>query len=212
MKKTDEARSFCIPDIDETAVNDIVVNCGLLPLTARVLVSRGFTTPEAANEFLTPSLDRDWLDPKIIPGLEEVADKVEAAIRAHKRILVFGDFDVDGVSATTVSLRGLRALGADVVGLIPHRYEEGYALSEKALTRAMGYNPDLIITVDCGISCDEEVAWALEQGLDIAITDHHEDGGHVPQGVPVADPKLEEDNPSRNLAGVGVALKTCGAS
>ena len=207
MKKTDEARSFCIPDIDETAVNDIVVNCGLLPLTARVLVSRGITTPEAANEFLTPSLDRDWLDPEIIPGLTEVADKVEAAIRAKKRILVFGDFDVDGVSATTVSLRGLRALGADVVGLIPHRYEEGYALSEKALTRAMGYNPDLIITVDCGISCDEEVAWALEQGLDIAITDHHEDGGHVPQGVPVADPKLEEDNPSRNLAGVGVALK-----
>ena len=192
---------------DPARVSELVVACAIAPLTARVLVSRGIDTPEKARLFLTPSLERDWHGPALIPGIIDVADAVERCIRAGKRLLVFGDFDVDGITATTVSVRGLRALGADVVGLIPHRYEEGYALSEKAVERAMSYAPDLIMTVDCGISCDEEVESLLARGVDVAITDHHEPGEHVPRGVPLADPKCDPDCPSRELAGAGVALK-----
>lgn len=205
--KADDMNDYEVAPIDEATVETIVKSCGLSPLTARVLVARGFATPHEVDEFLTPSLERDWHDPAKIPGLVAVADKVESAIRAGKRILIFGDFDVDGITATTVSVRGLRALGADVVGLIPHRYEEGYALSEKAIERGMRCNPDLIVTVDCGISCAVEVKELLARQLDVAITDHHEPGEHVPQGVPVADPKLDGENPSRDLAGAGVALK-----
>lgn len=206
MNKENEL-TYKIPQVDENCVKAIEVACNLRPLTARILVSRGVDTPAKAQRFLTPSLERDWLDPNLIPGLSDVADKVEAAIRTGKRILVFGDFDVDGITATTVSVRGLRALGADVCGLIPHRYNEGYALSQVAVERGMQMSPDLIMTVDCGISCADEVSWMLEQGIDVCITDHHEPGEKVPSGVPVADPKLDHDCPSCDLAGVGVALK-----
>ena len=193
---------------DEAAAREIAQACNLSSLTSRVLVSRGIDSVEAAREFLTPSLERDWLAPEQIPGLVEVADAVEKAIHEGKRILVFGDFDVDGITATTVSVRGLRALGATVHGLIPHRYNEGYALSEAAVERGVeSFNPDLIMTVDCGISCKKEVEDVLARGIDCVITDHHEPGENVPQGVPVADPKCDPDCKSRDLAGAGVALK-----
>lgn len=193
---------------DELAAQDIAKACNLSSLTSRVLVSRGVDSVEAAREFLSPSLERDWRDPQEIPGLAEVADVVEKAIREKKRILVFGDFDVDGITATAVSVRGLKALGACVHGLIPHRYNEGYALSEAAVQRGVeAFDPELIMTVDCGISCKKEVEDVLARGIDCIITDHHEPGENVPQGVPVADPKCEPDCKSRDLAGAGVALK-----
>ena len=193
--------------VDEAAAGDIASCCGLSPLTARLLVARGVDSVEEVQRFLEPSLERDWLDPADIPGLPAAAERIALAIERHERILVFGDFDVDGITATTVSVRGLRAFGADVVGLIPHRYDEGYALSERAIERAMTYEPAVVMTVDCGISCGPEVASLLARGVDVVITDHHEPGGHVPQHVPVADPKLREGHPSRELAGAGVALK-----
>ncbi len=193
---------------DEAAAREIAQACSLSSLTSRVLVSRGIDSVELAREFLTPSLERDWLAPEQIPGLVEIADAVERAIREGKRILVFGDFDVDGITATAVSVRGLRALGATVYGLIPHRYNEGYALSEAAVERGVGtFQPDLIMTVDCGISCRREVEDVLAKGIDCVITDHHEPGENVPQGVPVADPKCDPNCKSRDLAGAGVALK-----
>ena len=204
--------TYTVAPADEAAVDAIVAGCGLSPLTARVLVARGVDTPDAVKRFLSPSLDADWHDPACIPGLSAVADKVQAAMEAGGRILVFGDFDVDGISATAVAVRGLRALGADACGLIPHRYEEGYALSEAAVRRGMEtYHPDLIVTVDCGIACDAEVAAMREAGIDVCITDHHEAGGHVPHDVPVADSKLDHACPSFDLAGAGVALKLVAA-
>ncbi len=194
-------------EVDEAAVRDVVASCGLTALTARVLVARDVTTPQQVRDFLSPSLDRDWYDPSLIPGLIEVADIVEESIRENEKIVIFGDFDVDGITATTIGVRGLRELGANVDGLIPHRYEEGYALSEKAIERAMTLDPDLIVTVDCGISCHEEVLEVQRRGVKVVITDHHEPGEHVPTSTIVADPKLERDCPSRDLAGAGVALK-----
>ena len=178
------------------------------PLVARVLVARGFTDVAAAQEFLSPSLQRDWLDPQCIPGMAEVAAHVHKAIVEHKKIAVFGDFDVDGMSSTCLLTLALRRLGADVLPYIPHRFGEGYGLSKEALARVLqDRKPDLIITVDNGIAAAQEVAWLLQQGIDVVVTDHHEPADLVPQGVPVTDPKLIEDCPSRELAGAGVALK-----
>jgi single-stranded-DNA-specific exonuclease len=207
MKLDDAQSGFTVGCTDENAANEIASACNLKPLTARVLVARGIDTPQAVRAFLSPTLERDWHDPACIPGMTQVADAVQAAIEAGKRILVFGDFDVDGITATTISVRGLRALGAQVQGLIPHRYDEGYALSPAAVKRGMAFEPDLIMTVDCGISCADEVNAIRGLGIEVCITDHHEPGDLVPQGVPLADPKITEGCPSRNLAGAGVALK-----
>lgn len=181
---------------------------GIGPLAARVLCARGISDLEAAREFLNPSLDRDWADPLDIPGMLEAADRVEKALDGSERIAVFGDFDVDGMTSTCLLTQALRSFGADVHPYIPHRFGEGYGLSNEALERVISdSNPQLIITVDNGISSGKEVAWLVAHGIDVVVTDHHEPGDHVPAGVPVTDPKLEEDSYSRELAGVGVALK-----
>ncbi len=174
---------------------------------ASIMVARGITTLEQAEEFLNPSLDEDWLNPYFTPGMEEVVDKLEAAIRDRRRIVVFGDFDVDGVSATAVLTRGLRALGGQATPFIPRRFDEGYALTEAAYKRVKELEPELIVTVDCGIACKDEVAKIVADGVDVVITDHHEPPEHCPEGVPLVDPKTDPDCRSNILAGVGVALK-----
>lgn len=174
---------------------------------ASVLASRGIDTPEEVEAFLHPSLENDWRDPYEIPGLEAAVDALEEAVRNKERIVVFGDFDLDGISATTVLARGLRALGAHADPFIPRRFEEGYGLTMEAYERAKGFAPDLIVTVDCGIVCRDEARAIVEDGVKVVITDHHEASDSVPIGVPVCDPKLDADCKSAILAGVGVALK-----
>ncbi len=180
---------------------------GLPRFVATVLVSRGIDTPEAAAAFLSPSLERDWLNPYGIEGMGEVADALEAAIKGRKHIVVFGDFDLDGISATTVMTRGIRALGGKVTPFIPSRFSEGYGLTLAALERVKQLGCDVLVTVDCGISCRDEVAAAQKAGISVVVTDHHEASDAVPVGVPLIDPKAQPGNPSQILAGVGVALK-----
>lgn len=208
MKLLEENLKFSASSVDSEKEKHLAQACGISNLCARVLISRGIATKQDAERFLYPDLERDWNDPSVIPGLLDAANILIDAIKANKCILVFGDFDVDGITATCVCVRGLRAFGANVNGLIPHRYTEGYALSDAAIERAVtNFNPELIITVDCGISCAKEVNSLLERGIDVVVTDHHEPGDCVPSSVVVADPKLQKDNPSGDLAGVGVALK-----
>ena len=194
---------------DRAAETALVRELGLPPLVARVLAARGIKDPAVAAEFLSPSLARDWADPLVIPGMREVADRVELAISRGERIVVFGDFDVDGMTSTCLLTLALRRLGAAAVDpYIPHRFGEGYGLSEEALGRVIsGSDPDLVITVDNGIASAREVEWLLSQGVDVVVTDHHEPAELVPRGVPVTDPKLIENCVSRELAGAGVALK-----
>ena len=198
---------FSIRETSPEVVARLQHDLGLPRFIAATLVGRGITTVRAAKRFLHPSLDRDWLDPRDIPGLAEVADGLIAAIKAKKRILVFGDFDLDGISATTVLTRGLRALGACAFPFIPRRFEEGYGITTAAFERARELAPDVIVTVDCGIACKDEVAAIVETGIEVYITDHHEASDLVPEHVCVADPKMHEGCPSSILAGVGVALK-----
>lgn len=191
---------------DEAVVTRLVTTLDLPHFIAATLASRGIDTPEKAELFLRPNLEADWQDPYLIDGMDATVDRIAQAIRAEEHILVYGDFDLDGVSATTLMTRGLRACGGRVTPFIPLRFEEGYGLSDASIERVATYNPQLVVTVDNGIAAKREVQLLLEHGIDVVITDHHEPADLVPVGVPVVDPKCS-DNPSAILAGAGVALK-----
>jgi single-stranded-DNA-specific exonuclease len=202
------SRRWDVLPSDDEAERRLVATLGISRLVARVLVARGYSDAEEARAFLDPSLERDWNDPMLIPGMAEAADRLQQAIATGETIAVFGDFDVDGMSATCLLTHGLRDLGGNAHPYIPNRFGEGYGLSEEALDRVIcGCNPSLVVTVDNGIAAAREVEWLRAHGIDVVITDHHEPGDLVPQGVPVTDPKLSADCPSRELAGAGVALK-----
>ena len=198
---------FKVSAVDPQVVARLKEQFDLPDFIASVMAARGIAPGEEAERFLSPSLDRDWINPYEMPGIGPVVDKLEEAIRERRHIVVFGDFDVDGVSATSVLTRGLRALGGYATPFIPRRFEEGYALSDAAYRRVKELGPELIVTVDCGIACKAEVEAILADGTDVIITDHHEPSELCPQGVPLVDPKTDPDCPSTILAGVGVALK-----
>ena len=208
MASLKTTRRWALAPSDPAIERELARGLGVAPLVARIMVARGIKTVEDGRLFLTPSLERDWADPAIIPGLSDVADRVEAALDAHESIAVFGDFDVDGITSTCLLTEALRELGGTVHPFIPHRFDEGYGLSEIALERVVeACRPSLVITVDNGIAARDEAAALTAMGIDVAVTDHHEPADLVPQGVPVADPKLAAESPSRELAGAGVALK-----
>ncbi len=198
---------FHIHGADPQAVEQLCTALDLPRFVAATLVSRGVDTPEKARQFMTPSLDRDWLNPYDIDGLSAVADLLEKALDERLHVVVYGDFDLDGISATTVLTRGIRALGGRATPFIPKRFDEGYGITDASIERLQTLNPDVVVTVDCGISCKNEVAKLTELGMAVAVTDHHEASDSVPVGVPVADPKMRPDCESSILAGVGVALK-----
>ena len=199
---------WCLAKNDPSLEGELVSGLHLAPLVARIMVAHGIGSVEEGRLFLTPSLERDWADPLIIPGMAEVTARVERAVRSGELIAVFGDFDVDGITSTCLLTEALRALGAHVRPFIPHRFDEGYGLTCQALDRVLeDCSPSLVITVDNGIAARDEVGYLIERGIDIVVTDHHEPADLVPQQIPVTDPKIDAEGPSRELAGAGVALK-----
>ena len=198
---------FKVSAADPHVVAQLREEFDLPQFIATIMATRGIVDTEWARVFLAPSLERDWASPYDLPGIGPVVDKLEEAIRERRHVVVFGDFDVDGVSATAVLTRGLKALGGYATPVIPRRFEEGYALSAAAYERMKKCDPELIVTVDCGIACKNEVETILSDGVDVVITDHHEPSDLCPQGVPLVDPKTDPNCPSSILAGVGVALK-----
>ena len=208
MASLSTTHRWCIapnnPELEERLASTL----GVAPLVARIMVAHGIGGVEEGRLFLTPSLERDWADPHIIPGMAEVAARVERAVRDGEVIAVFGDFDVDGITSTCLLTEALRQLGACVHPFIPHRFEEGYGLTAQALDRVVeACEPSLVITVDNGIAARDEVVALAGRGIDIVVTDHHEPSDLVPVGIPVTDPKMVDESPSRELAGAGVALK-----
>lgn len=188
-------------------VTSIQNACKLPRFIAQTLVNRGATTTEQVNAYLNPSLERDWDNPYLMPDMDVIVKRLQKAINEGKSIVVFGDFDLDGISATTVLTRGIRALGGKATPFIPHRSEEGYGITEASLKRLLPLKPEVVITVDCGVSCKDEVKLLQQEGIEVLITDHHEVGDAKPEGVAVCDPKAVAMHPSQALAGVGVALK-----
>lgn len=180
---------------------------GLHPLVAEVLVRRGLGDPEAAHRFLHPRLE-DLESPWAIPGMEAAVARVEAALAAGERICVYGDYDVDGQTATALLVLVLRRLGAQVAYHLPNRLDEGYGLHRESLLALRARGTDLVVTVDCGITAREEVAAAREAGLDVVVTDHHQVPEALPEAAAVVNPRLAQGHPPwLELAGVGVAWK-----
>ena len=201
------AAQFTICAADRAAVDRLRQHFGMPRFIADIMVSRGIDTVDQAEAFLNPDLDREWLNPYTIPGMSEVVDRLELAVRERRHVVVYGDFDVDGISATAVLTRGLRALGGWATPFIPLRFEEGYGITSVAYERVRALKPEVIITVDCGIANRDEVANIVEEGVEVLVTDHHEPSDQCPQNVPLTDPKTDPCCASSILAGVGVALK-----
>lgn len=201
------SQQFEMKPCDNRIVRKCMAELNLPHFIVSTCVARGYDSAEKINKYLNPSIEKDWGNPLDIPGMEEVASNLQNAILNKKRIVVFGDFDLDGISATTVLTRGLRALGANVTPFIPDRFKHGYGLSLEAFEELKPLNPDIIITVDCGIANKKEVAEIVAKGVEVIVTDHHESGDLVPEGVVICDPKHKGSEEDSTLAGVGVALK-----
>jgi single-stranded-DNA-specific exonuclease len=203
-------RTWTVAEADPMTLGRVASSIDASRELARMLVERGVTDEESARAFLDGELDDVWRDPETLPGMTAAADAVAEAITMGKRILVYGDFDVDGVTASAVAALGLRMCGGSGTVIVPNRFTDGYGLTDSSVARIMAARPELVVTVDCGVSAGPEVAGLREAGIDVVVTDHHEPGLSVPEGVPVADPKLG-GYAFPDLAGAGVALKLVGA-
>ena len=191
------------------AVNALVSG-GYAPLAAMILASRGLDAPEKANAYLT--CDCALLDPFLMTDMAQAAGRVGLAMMKGEKIAIFGDYDVDGVTATCLLTDFLRRNGADCVPYIPGRLEEGYGLNPIALHALAEAGVKLIVTVDCGITAIAEAELCKELGMDLVITDHHECKDQLPDAIAIVDPHRPDGGyPHKTLSGVGVAFKLAAA-
>lgn len=197
---------------DETCVRNLAARLQVSPVLAQILSARGYTTPERAGAFLDVKLT-GLHDPETLPGVAEAADRIIAAMTAGRRITIYGDYDVDGVTATSLLWHCLKLAGAKVDYYVPHRLEEGYGLHRDALQSLHERDPStLLVTVDCGIASVAEAAYARELGLELIVTDHHQPGPVLPEAVCLVHPRLPGTAyPFGDLCGVGVAFKVAWA-
>jgi single-stranded-DNA-specific exonuclease len=181
---------------------------GISPLTARILASRGIGSAEEAGEFFSPSLERGP-DPFRMKGMHKAVPALVSAARAGEKIVVFGDYDVDGVTAVAQLRAVFRALGADSVPFLPHRVRDGYGLKPETFRKVFAeHRPRAIVTVDCGITAVEAVAEAAAAGVSVVITDHHLPPDVLPDGAAVVNPKQPGcEYPFKELCGAGIAFK-----
>jgi len=178
----------------------------LSPLIAQLLCNRG-VKPEEIDPFLSADRRLEG-NPLLLPDISQAVSRVYKAVLSREKIAVYGDFDVDGVTATVILAEGLSWLGAEVIPYIPDRFNEGHGLKISALEKLQSQGANLVITVDCGVTDLTEVKQAQEMGIDVIITDHHIPLGNLPQAAAVIDPKRKDSvYPYPDLAGAGVAFK-----
>lgn len=174
------------------------------PILAQLLYNRGLQTPEEAYHFL---YDKELsINPFAMKDMEKAVARIRRAIKQNEAIVIYGDFDADGVTSTTLLMQVLKRLKANVRAYIPHRVDEGYGLNTPALEKLAAEGAKLVITVDCGIRSVQEVEDGNAAGLDIVITDHHSIGPEIPPALAVVNPQQEDCTGDKNLAGVGVAF------
>lgn len=188
--------------------NELARKLGVSPLLGQLLVNRGITDLEQAKAFLTPDL-KQLHDPFLFQNMGPAVDRLEQAIKNQEQILIYGDYDVDGVTSVALMIKVLgKLLPGKVLYYIPKRLEEGYGLHLTSLEKAVDRGVKLVITVDCGITAVEESAYLKAKGIDLIITDHHEPQAELPEAYAIIDPKVAGTGyPFTQLAGVGVAFK-----
>ncbi|AMV72510.1 single-stranded DNA-specific exonuclease RecJ [Desulfuromonas sp. DDH964] len=193
-------------EADAPSLTRLCRDLGVGPLTARVLHGRGFTDGDSARAFLAAGL-RDLPDPTALGGMATAVARLVRAICGGERILVHGDYDVDGITGTALLVENLRSFGAEVLSHIPLRLRDGYGLSAAALKEAAAQGVTVVLSVDCGVSAVTEARIARELGLDLIITDHHQPPDPLPVAHAIVNPQLPgETFPGQQLAGVGVAF------
>ncbi|HAE59491.1 MAG TPA: single-stranded-DNA-specific exonuclease RecJ [Anaerolineae bacterium] len=177
------------------------------PALRQILFNRGISTRETAHSFLRAELTFDS-DPFLMKDMRKTVERICRALETNEQVAIYGDYDVDGVTATALLVQALRGLGGNVREYIPNRFEEGYGLNNEALDTLLAEGVSLVISVDCGIRSPAEAAHAKSIGLDLIISDHHEPAGDLPQALAIVNPKQEGDTyPEKYLAGVGIAYK-----
>lgn len=193
--------------VDEELVDKIARKYSISKLIARILVKRNIIEDEKINVFLNPTR-KDFYNPFLMPDMEKAVDRIIKAIENNEKIVIFGDYDVDGITSITVLKKFLLDRNANVSQYIPNRLFEGYGLNKDAIAKIVEDKFDLMITVDCGISGVEEVEYANSLGIETIVTDHHEPGEILPNAIAVVDAKRKDNvYPFNQLAGVGVVFK-----
>ncbi len=184
---------------------------GFSPVLQQILFNRGYTSFETATQFLRAAVP-PGCEPGNLLGMREAVERILSAVERGQPIAIYGDYDVDGVTATALLTTVLQSLGASVEGYIPNRFEEGYGLNNEALKALYDRGIRLVITVDCGIRSPEEAEFAKKLGLDLIVTDHHQPSAELPSALAIINPKQPGDSyPDKDLAGVGIAYKLASA-
>ena len=191
---------------DQKTVNRLTKGLDCHPILAKLLSSRGIATVKEARSFLNPDF-KNLTDPFLLKNMDKAVERIFTAVENKEKILIFGDFDADGVTATALLSDFFEYCNAVVSWYIPHRIKEGYSLQTDHIKMALDQDIDLIITVDCGVSSHEAVTRANLEDIDVIITDHHEPGNTLPSALAVIDPKRKDCRSGlSHLAGVGVAF------
>lgn len=196
----------CYP-VDEEKVEQIAQKYQIGKLLANILVNRNIVEEKEITTFLEPTRN-DFYNPFLMPDMEKAVNRILQAIQKKEKIMIYGDYDVDGITSITVLKKFMQERGALVADYIPNRLEEGYGLNKPAIQSIVEQGYSLMITVDCGISAIEEVAYGNSLGLETIVTDHHEPGENLPDALAVVDAKRKDSiYPFNQLAGVGVVFK-----
>lgn len=196
-----------LDDLDKDVVDNFSKLLNVPKIVSRILLNRGIDTMEKAKLFFRGKLDNLY-DPFLLPDMEKAVDRIIQAIRQKENILIYGDYDVDGITAVAMLYMLLKQLGANVIFYIPNRITEGYGISSSGIEEAARQGINLIITVDCGITAIQELEYANRLNMDVIVSDHHEPGIELPPAYAILNPKCSNSNyPFQELAGVGVAYK-----
>src|SRR5436190_18546671 len=204
-----KAKRWIVREHDAQQAASLARVLGISPILAQLLNSRGYTSENSAAAFLYPNYEQIH-EPYLMLGMREAVARLQLAIDNDERILIYGDYDVDGTTGTAVLLRALNLLGARTGYHVPHRFTEGYGIQQAALQKAVAEGYKVAVSVDCGIRAHEPLYWARDNGLDVIITDHHlpDEGEGAPPALAVLNPNQKDCRyPDKHLAGVGVAFK-----
>lgn len=202
-----ERSRWLISATDPKTSRELAADLGIQPVTANVLLSRGFTDPVAARRFLTPDLAHLY-DPLLLTGMREAVARIKSAIQAKEKILIYGDYDVDGTVSVVILKKAIEMAGGEANFHVPHRLKEGYGMRADVIERAAGMGVALIVSVDTGIRASEVVREARERGIDVIVTDHHLPEAELPPALAVLNPNRRDCGyPDKNLCGAGVAFK-----